>query len=166
MEVYRKVIYGGWDICQFTRCQPPHFTSGVLHWRCADSNSLAQFGRGALLCWRAAYYPLTKNFWVGVDLCRMGRNEMEGSFCVVVVCVRYVNVRSVELLVVTKGGRFVGKKSVVAMVEHGGCKFTHDGFGLEVQIPHNDIAVPATKHPNGAVINISIEEGHVSAGAE
>jgi hypothetical protein len=42
-------------------------------------------------------------------------------------------------------------------VEHGGGELKYEGFGLQVQIPHHCITIPAAHHSNGAMVDETTE---------
>jgi hypothetical protein len=49
------------------------------------------------------------------------------------------------------------------MVEHGGGEFAHERLCLKVQVSHHGVAVPATQHTNGVVVNFATQESHGAA---
>jgi hypothetical protein len=57
------------------------------------------------------------------------------------------------MLVVADGDGVGWEEGVCSVVEHSGGELSHQGFCLEMQIPHHGIAMPSTQHSNGVVVN-------------
>jgi hypothetical protein len=62
--------------------------------------------------------------------------------------------------VVVEGGGFLREEITSTIIEHGWGEFNHDRSRLELKVSHHGVAMPAAKHADGVVINVSIEKGH------
>ena len=83
-------------------------------------------------------------------------------------CRQLVGVGRLAVLVVVflRWDHLVGEESVGAIVEHGFCELLHDGLGLEMQVPHHGIAMPATEHLNEILVDFPTQERHGAACAD
>jgi hypothetical protein len=69
------------------------------------------------------------------------------------------------VVIVDDGDSFVGLECIGAVIIHHLCKVPHDGLGLDLEVAHHGIAMPATHEMNVVNVDLTKEHGHGATGA-
>ena len=99
--------------------------------------------------------------WVGAELGRRAGARGNWWYIVVVGVLVYCWV-----VLLVHGNGLVGQKRVGSMVEHFFGEVAHEGLGLEKQVTHHGVGVPAAEHFDQVHVDFAAKESHGSPRSE
>ena len=60
----------------------------------------------------------------------------------------------------------IGQQGVVTALQHSGRKMTHQGLGLDVEVPEHLVRLPTAKQADAICIHVGAKEGHSASCSE